>query len=127
MIPGYPHRLFAFAIISFSIAAAQARKSDVCPRAEKDFTAIQQKAATKDPVAQTALASCYDLGQHVQPDGKESIRLLTEAAGQGYAPAEYELGRIYLYGRAIRARSAIWRLCMSVVLGWSVTLPKWLR
>jgi hypothetical protein len=47
------------------------------------------------------MASCYDLGLHVRPDGKESIRLLTEAANQGYAPAEYELGRIYLYGRGI--------------------------
>jgi uncharacterized protein len=39
----------------------------------------------------------------VQPNGKESIRWLTEAANRGYAPAEYELGRIYLYGRGIPA------------------------
>src|SRR6267154_1938270 len=103
MTPGYPLRLFALTIISVSFAAAQAGKSDVCPRDEQDFIAIQQRADTKDPSAQTALASCYDLGQHVQPDGKASIRLLTEAANQGYAPAEYELGRIYLYGRGIEA------------------------
>jgi uncharacterized protein len=111
MTPGYPLRLFAFTIIGFSIAAAQAGKSDICPRAQNDFIAIQQKAAEKDPAAQTALASCYDLGQHVQPNGKESIRLLTEAASQGYAPAEYELGRIYLYGRGIPAdyaQALIW-------------------
>jgi hypothetical protein len=104
MTPGYPLRLFALTIIcfiSFSIVAAQAGKSDICPRAQNDFTAIQQKAAEKDPAGQTALASCYDLGHHVQPDGKESIRLLTEAANQGYAPAEYEVGRIYLYGRGV--------------------------
>jgi hypothetical protein len=106
MTPVYPFRLFAFTIIcfsSFSIAAVQAGKSDVCPRNEKDFTTMQQRADANDPTAQTALASCYDLGQHVKPDGKESIRLLTAAANQGYAPAEYELGRIYLYGRGIDA------------------------
>src|SRR4029077_19530155 len=81
----------------------QADRSNVCPREAKDFAVIQQRAETKDPVAQTALSSCYDLGQHVQPDGKESIRLLTEAAGQGYAPAQYEIGRIYLYCRGMPA------------------------
>jgi TPR repeat protein len=111
MIPGYPLRLFALTIISFSVAAAQAGKSDVCPPAEKDFTATQQRADANDPAAQTALATCYDLGMHVQPDGKESIRLLTKAASQGYAPAEYELGRIYLYGRGIAidyAQALLW-------------------
>jgi TPR repeat protein len=111
MTPDYPLRLFAFTIISFSIAAAQIGKSDVCPRDDKDFATLQQQAGAKDPVAQTALASCYDLGQHVQPDGKESIRLLTEAANQGYVPAEYELGRIYLYGRGIPvdyAQALLW-------------------
>ncbi|HEY4679015.1 MAG TPA: tetratricopeptide repeat protein [Candidatus Angelobacter sp.] len=114
MASGYPLRLFAFTIIcfsSFSIAAAQAGKSDVCPRAENEFTAIQRRADVNDPAAQTALASCYDMGMHVKPDGKESIRLLTAAANQGYAPAEYELGRIYLYGRGIPvdyAQAVLW-------------------
>ncbi|HEY2363919.1 MAG TPA: tetratricopeptide repeat protein [Candidatus Angelobacter sp.] len=111
MTPGYPLRLFAFTIISFSVAAAQAGKSDVCPRDAKDFAAIQRRVDTNDPAAQTTLASCYDLGMHVNPDGKESIGLLTKAANQGYAPAEYELGRIYLYGRGIPtdyAQALIW-------------------
>jgi len=111
MTPCYPVRLFAFTIITFSIAAAQTGKSDVCPRDDKDFATIQQKAAANDPAALTTLASCYDLGMHVQPDGKESIRLLTEAAGQGYAPAQYEVGRIYLYGRGINtdyAQALVW-------------------
>jgi len=114
MTPDYPLRLFAFTIICFSsfiIAAAQAGKSDVCPRADKDFTAMQQRADANDPVVQTTLASCYDLGMHVKPNGKESIRLLTKAANQGYAPAEYELGRIYLYGRGIPidyAQALLW-------------------
>ncbi len=103
--------LFAVPLANFAFAAPQADRSNVCPREAKDFVVIQQRAETKDPVAQTALASCYDLGQHVQPNGKESIRLLTEAAGQGYAPAEYEIGRIYLYGRGIPvdyAKALLW-------------------
>ena len=68
---------------------------------DKDFTTVQQRADANDPAAQMALACCYDLGLHVKPDGKESIRWITKAANQGYAPAEYELGRIYLYGRGI--------------------------
>jgi uncharacterized protein len=101
MIPGYSLRLLALTIISFSVAAAQAGSSAVCPRDDKDFTAVQKRADANDPAAQAALAFCYDLGMHVKPDGKESIRWLTKAANQGYAPAEYELGRIYLYGRGI--------------------------
>ncbi len=111
MIPGYSRRLFALTIISFSVAAAQAGSSAVCPRDDKDFTAVQQRADANDPAAQTALAYCYDLGMHVKPDGKASIGLLTKAATQGYAPAEYELGRIYLYGRGIPidyAQALVW-------------------
>jgi uncharacterized protein len=90
------------------VAMAQAPKAQppVCPRDDAGFAAVQKKAEAKDPAAQTALASCYDLGLHVQPNGKESIRLLTEAANQGYVPAEYELGRIYLYGRGLPANYA---------------------
>ena len=111
MTPGYPLRLFALTIISFASALAQQAKSDVCPRDNKDFAAIQQRADANDPAAQTALANCYDLGMHVKPDGKESIGWLTKAANQGHVPAEYELGRIYLYGRGIPidyAQALIW-------------------
>ena len=101
MIPAYKLRLFVIAIAISLSALAQAEKSDACPRDDKDFTAIQQRAEANDPAAQMALASCYDLGMHVKPDGKESISWITKAANQGYVPAEYELGRIYLYGRGI--------------------------
>lgn len=103
--------LFTIATLSFGIAHAQEARTPACPRDDKDFTAIQQRAEAKDPASQTALASCYDLGMHVKPDGRESIRLLTEAAGQGYAPAQYEVGRIYLYGRGIPtdyAQALLW-------------------
>jgi TPR repeat protein len=101
MTARYPLWLLALTIISLNAALAQAGKSDVCPRDEKEFAAIQQRAEAKDPVAQMALASCYDLGSHVQPDGKESVRWLAESAKQGYAPAQSQLGRTFLYGRGI--------------------------
>jgi hypothetical protein len=104
--------LLAIATLSFGIAHSQEARTQVCPRDEKDFAAIQQRANANDPAAQMALASCYDLGMHVQqPDGKESIRWITKAANHGYVPAEYELGRIYLYGRGIPtdyAEALIW-------------------
>jgi TPR repeat protein len=111
MISNYRLHVFVLTLMSFVSASAQIGKADVCPNDEKEFAAVQQKAAAKDPVAQTTLASCYDLGRHMQPDGKESIRLLTEAAEQGYAPAQYEVGRIYLYGRGVPidyAKALLW-------------------
>jgi TPR repeat protein len=102
---------FVISILNSAIAMSPQERFDVCPREAKDFIAVQQKAKASDPVAQAALASCYDLGQHVQPDGKESIRWLTESANHGYAPAQYELGRIYLYGRGIPsdyAKALLW-------------------
>jgi TPR repeat protein len=103
--------LFAIAVMSFGVVHAQEARTPVCPSDDKDFATVQQRAEANDPTAQTALASCYDLGMHVQPNGKESIRLLTNAANQGYAPAEYELGRIYLYGRGVNidyAQALLW-------------------
>src|ERR1041385_164230 len=103
--------LFAIAVMSFGVARAQEARAPACPRDEKDFIAVQQKVVANDPAAQTTLAYCYDLGEHVKPDGKESIRWLTEAANQGYTTAEYELGRIYLYGRGVPAdyaQALIW-------------------
>jgi TPR repeat protein len=95
--------LFAATTFAFAPAYAQELSTPVCPRDKADFGALQTKVETADPEAQTALASCYDLGLHVPPNGKERIHWLTEAATQGYAPAEYELGRIYLYGRGVPA------------------------
>lgn len=103
--------LFVIAIIDFGIARSQEARAPVCPRDDAGFATVQKKVEAKDPVAETTLASCYDLGMHVKPDGKESIRLLTDAANQGYVPAEYELGRIYLYGRGINtdyAQALVW-------------------
>src|SRR5215471_16223297 len=123
MLLGY--KLILCVITTTSVAAAwgEQDRADVCPRQPAEFAAVQSRVATNDPVAQTALASCYDLGLHVRPDGKQSIHWLTEAASQGYAPAQYELGRIYLYGRgvpadyakALHVRSAIWPSCTSGV------------
>ena len=103
--------LLAIAIMGCGVVRSQETRNPACPREDTGFVTVQEKVEAKDPVAETTLASCYDLGMHVKPDGKESIRLLTEAANQGYAPAEYELGRIYLYGRGIPvdyAQALIW-------------------
>ena len=103
--------LFTIATLSFGIARSQEARTPVCPRDDAGFATVQKKVEAKDPEAETTLASCYDLGIHVQPNGKESMRLLTEAANQGYAPAEYELGRIYLYGRGVNidyAQALVW-------------------
>jgi len=107
----YRFVLLAIATLSFGIARSQEARTQVCPRDDKDFAAVQQRAGANDPAAQMALASCYDLGMHVPPDGKESIRLITKAAKQDYPPAEYELGRIYLYGRGVNidyAQALLW-------------------
>jgi uncharacterized protein len=101
MKPRHKLLFLGIAILSSATALAQQSSPDVCPGNAKDFTAVQQRAEANDPAAQMALASCYDLGLHVQPDGKASIHWLTEAGNQDYAPAQYELGRIYLYGRGI--------------------------
>ncbi|HKF21685.1 MAG TPA: tetratricopeptide repeat protein [Candidatus Angelobacter sp.] len=102
MIPRY--KLILCVITTASVSAlAQQGRPDLCPNEAKEFAVVQSRVAAKDPRAETALASCYDLGLHVQPDGKQSIHWLTEAANQGYAPAQYELGRIYLYGRGVPA------------------------
>ena len=101
----------SIATLSFAIAHAEEGQTPVCPRDDAGFATVQKKADAKDPAAQTMLASCFDLGMHVQPNGRESIRLLTEAANQGYVPAEYELGRVYLYGRGVPAdyaQALIW-------------------
>jgi hypothetical protein len=103
--------LLAIAIMVCGVAGSQEARTPACPRDGKDFASVQQRADANDPVAQMALASCYDLGMHMQPDGKESIRWITRAANQGYAPAEYELGRIYLYGRGVNidyAEALVW-------------------
>ncbi|HZS27134.1 MAG TPA: tetratricopeptide repeat protein [Candidatus Angelobacter sp.] len=102
MNPAYRFVFLVIVLLSFGAAGSQDR-TPVCPRDTDGFAAMQKKVEARDPVAETELASCYDLGQHVKPNGQESIRWLTEAADQGYGPAQYELGRIYLYGRGVPA------------------------
>jgi TPR repeat protein len=99
--------LLAIATLSFGIAHSQEARVQVCPRDDKGFISVQQRAEANDPAALTILASCYDLGMHVKPDGKESIRLITKAANPNYVPAEYQLGRIYLYGRGLNIDYAL--------------------
>lgn len=103
-----PQLLWLAVLFSVPMAAgAQTAANDVCPRDSAEFAQVQRKAADKDPSAQTALAACYDLGLHVPPSRQENIHWLTAAAEQGYAPAQYELGRTYLYGRGVPADYAL--------------------
>ena len=90
-------------ILLISAAPAFALSGNECPNDETEFTNVQKRAAKGNPSAQTALAICYDVGGHVQPSRAENLRWLTAAASQDYAPAEYELGRTYLYGRGVPA------------------------
>src|SRR5882762_1269338 len=90
---------------------AQERKSNVCPRDPMKFGEIQKQAAANVAKAQATLASCYELGRNVKPSRAEVLHWLALAAKQEYAPAEHELGRIYLYGRGVPAdykQALIW-------------------
>lgn len=51
-----------------------------------------------DPVALTALADCYDLGEGVAPDQSRAYQLLVTAAELGYAPAQLRVGLRLLGG-----------------------------
>ena len=91
-----PARLFLFAIatLSFGIATfagePELRFVRAMTKISPPFSSAQKPMIA---AAQTDIGfSCYDLGMHVKPDGKESIRWITKAANQGYVPAEYELG-----------------------------------
>lgn len=94
----------AVAILLVSVcaqASERERESLRCPDSPSRFAQIKKRAEANDAVAQTILASCYDLGRNVGPDRKENIHWLTLAANQGYAPAEFLLGHVYLYGSGI--------------------------
>jgi hypothetical protein len=89
-------------LISFSAQAGERERERLrCPDSQRRFRQIQKRAQAKDAVAETVMASCYDLGHNVAPNRKENIRWLTLAANQGYVSAEYELGHIYLYGSGV--------------------------
>jgi len=57
-----------------------------------DLQAIEEKAATDDPEAQTMLALAYHSGVLLKQDDAEAIRLLQKAADRGYMAAEEALG-----------------------------------
>src|SRR5258708_31498578 len=80
---------------------ARERTINVCPDDPAQFSEIQKQATANVAKAQATLASCYELGRNVKPSRAEVIHWLTLAAQQEYAPAEYELGRIYRYGRGV--------------------------
>src|SRR5260370_20720695 len=95
--------ILGLAIFVSALSFCQEKERRDCPSDHDQFMKIQQDAEQNKPDAQTILASSYELGRNVEPNGKEAIRLLTRAAVLGYAPAQYEVGRTYLYGRGIPA------------------------
>ncbi len=103
---GFRKRFVLACILFFSVSArcqkTETPKSE-CPVLRNEFDRLEKRAKAGNPQAQTVMASCYELGRNVKPNGLETIRWLKLAADQGYAPAEYELGRMYLYGRGIPA------------------------
>jgi TPR repeat protein len=88
-------------LAGFAQASERERENLRCRNGPTRFAEIKKKAEANSPEAQTILASCYDLGRNVAPDRKKNIHWLTLAANQGYAPAEFQLGHIYLYGSGI--------------------------
>src|SRR5579859_6029146 len=103
--PHFKLLALALSLSVAGIAGSQEKAAEQldCPSSPDQFTKVQNDAQQNNPQAQTIMASCYELGRNVAPDGKEAIRWYTRAAELGYAPAEYELGRTYLYGRGIPA------------------------
>ncbi len=61
--------------------------------------------------AQTALGSCYELGQGVQQDYKQARYWLSKAAEQGDAFAQGRIGYFYMCGKGVerdRERGVYW-------------------
>src|SRR5215469_2295498 len=90
---------FLFLVPVLAQAGEQVREQKTCPFDPNKFTKLKKRANRNLAEAQTILASCYELGRNVAPSRAEAVRWLERAAEQSYAPAERELGRIYLYGR----------------------------
>lgn len=59
---------------------------------------MQAMAATGDPTAQYNLAIMHMTGNGANRDVAEAVRLFTQSARQGYAPAQRQLAQVYLRG-----------------------------
>ena len=57
---------------------------------------FEQRAVQGDPVAQFCLAFMYKHGKGIAPNTEKAIKWYTKAAEQGYAPAQNDLGVMYL-------------------------------
>lgn len=79
----------ALVLLAFSDLAACGEREierDTCPRQAQQFARIQDQGQRKDARAQTALASCYELGMHVKPSRQQAIHWLKLAAEQDMRP-----------------------------------------
>ncbi len=66
------------------------------PGSTSEFEATKAKAETGDAQAQYNLGIYYDQGQGVAQDHAEAVKLYREAADQGFAEAQNELGLCYI-------------------------------
>ena len=67
-----------------------------------NISALKSSAAKGDPRAQYVLACCYLQGRGVDPNFTNAIDLLEKSAGQGFASAQFALGRIYYADKSER-------------------------
>jgi hypothetical protein len=78
------------------------REYDILAKAQAvtldDLPALEEKAQSGDPQAQTLLALAYHSGVLLKNDEEEALRLLRLAAEKGYVPAEESLGIYYATG-----------------------------
>jgi TPR repeat protein len=77
-------------------AASQPHAYDLLARARSldvgDLQALEDKAKTGDPEAETTLALAYHVAVLLKKDEPEALRLLHEAADQGFMAAQESLG-----------------------------------
>lgn len=84
------------------IMQAQVYLADGNPGADAAKAAKLLKPYVKtEPAAQWLMGLLYDSGKGVKQDRAEALRLITAAAGAGYAPAECGLGDMYFEGRGV--------------------------
>ena len=60
-----------------------------------DIAELEMRAETGDPAAEYALGMMYETGDGVAIDSSRARQWIRKSADQGYAPAQYELGRFY--------------------------------
>lgn len=98
--------MFAVAIVSFSLAAAQAdfeagNKAYAERNYDAAFKAWYPLAEAGDPVAQNNIGFMYRKGRGIALDEEQAINWYRRSAEQGFADAMTNLGYMYDEGRTV--------------------------